>query len=176
MASGAHRRGDADVTRALQRALPPAEALAWLTAAAGARLVAAVEPMPGGASLAMHRVTVTFADGDRARLVLRRYVRPEHVAQDPVAAAHEAAVLELVEPIATPTPGLIAVDATGEQAGTPAVLMTELAGQPVWAASRRWIRNSSRCWSTCMPSTPTRRAGCARSRCTPSSRRGCRHG
>jgi aminoglycoside phosphotransferase (APT) family kinase protein len=140
MASGAHRRGDADVTRALQRALPPAEALAWLTAAAGARLVAAVEPMPGGASLAMHRVTVTFADGDRARLVLRRYVRPEHVAQDPVAAAHEAAVLELVEPIATPTPGLIAVDATGEQAGTPAVLMTELAGQPVWAASRRWIR------------------------------------
>ena len=51
----------------------------------------------------MHRVTVTFADGDSARLVLRRYVRPDQIALDPVAAAHEAAVLEIVEAIATPT-------------------------------------------------------------------------
>jgi hypothetical protein len=72
MVSGARGRGDDDATRVLQRAVPPAEALAWLTAAAGARSVDAVEPMPGGASLAMHRVTVSFADGDRARLVLRR--------------------------------------------------------------------------------------------------------
>ena len=140
MVSGAHGCGDDDATRAVQRAVPPAEALAWLTAAAGARSVDAVEPMPGGASLAMHRVTVTLADGDRARLVLRRDVRPDHVTKDSGVAAHEAAVLGLVEPIATPTPRLIAVDAAGGQAGTPAVLMTELAGRPVWAASQRWIR------------------------------------
>lgn len=64
--SGAHGRGDSDVTRALQRATPPAEALAWVTTVTGARSVDSVEPMPGGASLAMHRVTVTFADGDSA--------------------------------------------------------------------------------------------------------------
>jgi hypothetical protein len=87
----------------------------------------------------MHRVTVTLADGDRAWLVLRRDVRPDHVTKDSGVAAHEAAVLGLVEPIATPTPRLIAVDAAGGQAGTPAVLMTELAGRPVWAASLRWI-------------------------------------
>ena len=129
-----------EATRALQRAVPPADALAWVTAAAGARSVDSVERMPGGASLAMHRVTVTFADGDSARLVLRRYVRPDQIAQDSEVAAHEAAVLQLVERIATPTPQLIGVDPTGELAGTPAVLMTELPGRPEWAAGQRWMR------------------------------------
>lgn len=64
--SGVHRGDDGDATRALQRAIPPAAALAWVAAAAGARSVDSVERMPGGASLAMHRVTVTFADGGSA--------------------------------------------------------------------------------------------------------------
>src|SRR3954468_20657105 len=102
MVSGAYGRGDSELTRALQRAAPPAEALAWVTTVAGARSVDSVEPMPGGASLAMHRVRVTFADGDSARLVLRRYVRPDQIADDPAVASHEAVVLELVEQIATP--------------------------------------------------------------------------
>ena len=96
--------------------------------------------MPGGASLAMHRVTVTLANGDSARLVLRRSVRPEQIADDPSVAAHEAAVLQLVERIATPTPRLIGVDPTGALAGAPAVLMTELPGRPEWAAGQRWMR------------------------------------
>ena len=75
--------------------------------------------MPGGASLAMHRVMVTFAGGGSARLVLRRFVRPEQIVDDPEVAAHEAAVLQLVERIATPTPQLIGVDPTGELAGAP---------------------------------------------------------
>ncbi|MEK7423977.1 MAG: hypothetical protein AAB131_09080, partial [Actinomycetota bacterium] len=74
MVSGAYGRDDGEATTALQRAVPPAEALAWVAAVAGARSVDSVERMPGGASLAMHRVTVSFADGDNARLVLRRYV------------------------------------------------------------------------------------------------------
>ena len=75
--------------------------------------------MPGGASFAMHRVTVTLADGDSIRLVLRRYVRPERIAEDPSVAAHEAAVLQLVERISTPTPRLIGVDPAGDLAGAP---------------------------------------------------------
>ena len=83
MVSCAPGRDDGDLTRALQRAAPPAEALEWVIKTAGARSVDAVERMPGGASLAMHRVTVTFADGHTARLVLRRYVRPDQIAEDP---------------------------------------------------------------------------------------------
>lgn len=139
MASGVHGRGDGETTRTLQLAAPPAEALAWAAAASGARSVDDVERMPGGASLAMHRVTVTLADGGSARLVLRRYVRPEQLAEDPSVAAHEATVLELVEQIATPTPRLIGVDPTGARAGAPAVLMTELPGRPEWSASQRWM-------------------------------------
>jgi hypothetical protein len=70
-------RSDSAMTRALQRADPPADALAWVLAVSGAGSVDLVEAMPGGASLAMHRVTVTSADGASGRLVLRRYVRPE---------------------------------------------------------------------------------------------------
>jgi aminoglycoside phosphotransferase (APT) family kinase protein len=88
----------------------------------------------------MHRVTVGFADGASDRLVLRRYVRPEQTAADPSVAAHEANVLRLVELIATPTPRLIGVDPTGDAAGVPAVLMTELPGRPEWAAGQRWMR------------------------------------
>ena len=49
-------------------------------------------------------------------------------------------MLQLVERIATPTPRLIGVDPTGELAGTPAVLMTELPGRPEWTAGQRWMR------------------------------------
>ena len=103
MVSGPDGRDDGEATRVLQRAVPPSEALDWMTNVAGAGSVDAVERMPGGSSLAMHRVTVTFADGHTARLVLRRYVRPDQFAKAPGAAAHEAAVLDLVERIATPT-------------------------------------------------------------------------
>jgi aminoglycoside phosphotransferase (APT) family kinase protein len=140
MGSGGVGRSDSAVTRALQRADPPSDALAWVLAVSGARSLDRVEPMPGGASLAMHRVTLGFADGASDRLVLRRYVRPEQTAADPTVAAHEAAVLRLVERIATPTPRLIDVDPTGDAAGVPAVLMTELPGRPEWAAGQRWMR------------------------------------
>ena len=90
MVSGSRGHGDGAETRALQRATPSLEALEWVVAVAGARSVEAVEPMPGGGSLAMHRVTVSFVDGGSARLVLRRFVRPDQIAEDPAVAGHEA--------------------------------------------------------------------------------------
>ncbi len=140
MVSGAHGSDDGEAVRALQRAAPPAATIEWVAKAAGALSVADVERMPGGSSLATHRVTVTLANGHTARLVLRSYVRPDQVAEDPDVAAHEAAVLELVERIATPTPRLIGVDPTGADAGTPAVQMSELEGRPDWSAGQRWMR------------------------------------
>jgi len=71
--------------------------------------------MRGGASLVMHRVTLTLAGGASNRLILRRYVRLEQAIADPPV-AHEAAVLQLVEQIATPTPHLVGVDPAGDAA------------------------------------------------------------
>ena len=110
----------------------------------------------------MHRVTVRFADGHPVRLVLRRYVRLAQIAQDPRVAAHEAAVLRLVERIATPTPQLIDADPTGDLvgdlAGTPAVLMTELPGRPEWSANGGGYVNSPKSSPTSTTSTPSTRA------------------
>ena len=70
----------------------------------------------------------------------RRFVRLGQIAEDPGVAGHEAAVLELVERIATPTPRLIGVDASGDLVGAPALLMTELTGRPTWTTNLRWMR------------------------------------
>ena len=72
--------------------------------------------------------------------MLSRDVRDDQISEDPDVAAHEAAVLQLVARNATPTPRLIGVDPTGDQAGTPAGLMTEFAGRADWSASQRWMR------------------------------------
>jgi aminoglycoside phosphotransferase (APT) family kinase protein len=128
------------VTRVLIRADPPAEAMNWVRTLTGAQAVSSVKAMPGGSSVAMHRVTLVVDDHRSRQLILRRYVRPEQLAEDPGVAAHEAIVLDLVADMATPAPRLVGCDPTGDVAGAPAVLMTALTGRPVWAANPAWMR------------------------------------
>jgi aminoglycoside phosphotransferase (APT) family kinase protein len=125
---------------ALLRATPPPEALQWVAKVTGASSVKSVERMRGGSSAAMHRVRVHIHGGGVGELVLRRYIRPDPLAATLDVARHEAAVLELVGSMATPTPRLVACDPTGESAGVPAVLMTALHGQPAWTFDLRWMR------------------------------------
>jgi len=68
--------------------------------------------------------------------VLRRYVRPEILIEAPDVVAVEGRALQLVEPLAVPTPVLLALDATGERADVPALAMSLLDGRPVWET--RW--------------------------------------
>jgi aminoglycoside phosphotransferase (APT) family kinase protein len=96
--------------------------------------------MRGGSSLAMHRLRVVDRDGTIRGLVMRQYVLPEHVLDDPDIARHEAGVLKLVESIPTPTPELVACDPDGALTGAPAVLMTELDGRPQWNGNTTWMR------------------------------------
>lgn len=112
---------------ALLRSDPPARALAWCEAVAGAP-VAGFRALEGGTSSAVH--AVDLADG-RA-LVLRRFVREDWLAEEPGVPAREAAALELLEGCALPTPELVAVDPDGAAAGDPAVLMTRLPGAIEW--------------------------------------------
>ena len=122
------------------RRSPPPEALAWVVSACDVVSIESVEPMRGGSTLAMHRLRVVGRDGVIRGLVMRRYVQPEQLLDDPDIARHEAGVLQLVEAMPTPTPILVACDPDGARAGAPAVLMTELDGRPRWNGSTAWMR------------------------------------
>jgi aminoglycoside phosphotransferase (APT) family kinase protein len=87
----------------------------------------------GGTSSAVHVVTVDDGDGGRHRCVLRRYVRADVQAEEPDLAAEEAVALAVAASCTVTTPELIAVDATGEEAGAPAVLMSVVPGRVEWA-------------------------------------------
>ncbi len=90
----------------------------------------------------MHIVTVRDTNDVTERVVLRRYVLPQVLAEDPDVAAQEARALEVVDPLLVPTPRLLAVDGVGEQADVPALLISELPGRAAWLSrdAHRWMR------------------------------------
>jgi aminoglycoside phosphotransferase (APT) family kinase protein len=110
---------------------PPPEALAWLTTAVGpgARVVS-IEPLDGARSSAVHRIGVELRRGRVEELVLRRHVDRDWLRREPALAEREAEALELLAGAAVPVPRLIGLDATGADAGAPAVLMSWLPGRP----------------------------------------------
>jgi aminoglycoside phosphotransferase (APT) family kinase protein len=112
---------------ALLRADPPPEALAWCGE------VASVAPLEGGTSSAVHAITLR----DGRELVLRRYVRPDWLQEEPDAASREAKALELTTSL--PAPRLVKVDPDGAHAGAPAVLMTRLHGHHDWRPDLRQL-------------------------------------
>lgn len=119
---------------ALLRSALPATAREWVRRAVGngARIVS-VHPRGGGTASAVHAVTVDDRRGTRHRLVLRRFVRADWLAQEPDLAAHEARVLELLAPTPVDAPRLVAVDADGAECDVPAVLMTRMPGRIRWS-------------------------------------------
>jgi hypothetical protein len=67
--------------------------LARLVDQLDASAVVEVGPMPGGSTAALHRVTVIDRDDDERRVVLRRYIRSEILAESPDAATVKARAL-----------------------------------------------------------------------------------
>jgi aminoglycoside phosphotransferase (APT) family kinase protein len=117
----------------LLRGPPPPRALRWCEAAVGGRArVVRFAALAGGTSSAVHAVDVRDVGGRTRRLVLRRFVRRDWLEEEPDAPRREAAALALAGDCPIPTPGLVAVDASGEAAGVPALLMTRLAGGIEW--------------------------------------------
>lgn len=123
---------DDEETRRLLRSRPPRPALDWVSRTLGGT-VTSVRGLRGGMSSAVHLITVIHPDGARDQVVLRRYVRPELNAEEPDAAACEARALRLVETVDLPTPLLVALDATGAEAGVPAIMMSRLPGRVDWS-------------------------------------------
>jgi aminoglycoside phosphotransferase (APT) family kinase protein len=125
-----HGFDDDEADRELLRSRPPRAALAWAGMALGGT-VTAVRPLRGGSASAVHLLTVRRDAGTVERLVLRRYVRPELNLEEPDIAEREARTLGFVAgfDLGAPTPRLLALDATGAQAGAPALLMSRLPGR-----------------------------------------------
>jgi aminoglycoside phosphotransferase (APT) family kinase protein len=86
--------------------------------------------MVGGLSSAVHLLTVETPDGRRSHLVLRRVLHHEGHGDPSRRVGREMHTLtELSRTDGVPSPQLVAVDRTGEQAGgQPALLMTRLPG------------------------------------------------
>jgi aminoglycoside phosphotransferase (APT) family kinase protein len=139
-----HGFDDDQATRRLLRSRPPRAALAWAEAALGVTVTAA-RPLRGGSASAVHLLRVQRGSGGAERVVLRRYVRPELNQEEPDIAEREARALRFVANLdlgaGVATPRLLALDATGADAGVPALLMSRLPGRVDWAPADvdRWL-------------------------------------
>jgi aminoglycoside phosphotransferase (APT) family kinase protein len=117
----------------LLRGPAPARALRWAAAAVDPEAtVVNCRALAGGTSSAVHELEVIGDGGRRHRLVLRRFVRLDWLAEEPDLATHEAAALIAVAPSRVPTPTLVASDPDGATVGVPAILMTMLDGEIDW--------------------------------------------
>jgi aminoglycoside phosphotransferase (APT) family kinase protein len=122
----------------LLRGRPPVSAQTWVAEAVGPKArIRSIRALPGGNSSAIHLFVVEDRAGRIHRLVLRRYVRKDWLAEEPDLAEREARVLALLASGPVPAPVLVAVDDRGERVGVPAVLATALPGRIRWEYADR---------------------------------------
>ncbi|MCP2036743.1 aminoglycoside phosphotransferase (APT) family kinase protein [Planomicrobium sp. HSC-17F08] len=89
-----------------------------------------IEPLVGGTS--SHLYEIDYSDGGGTEsCALRLFTKAEWLAMEPDLADHEAASLREAAKTGLAVPELLAFDATGEQCGVPAVLMTKIEGSVV---------------------------------------------
>ena len=98
--------------------------------APGGRLVRS-RRLRGGVGARTDLLEIEEANGTRRKVTLRRFVRSNRSSQ-PEHVAHEYRVLELIERLDIPAPRPLLLDAHGELAGAPAMVLTYLPGAPVY--------------------------------------------
>jgi aminoglycoside phosphotransferase (APT) family kinase protein len=111
---------------------PPDSDLQWVISAIGrgARILRHL-PMRLS-STAQHAIDVVDAAGRVHRLVLRRYVDAERLAEDPwYRPEQEVEALRIVAEAGIPAPRLIAEDASAHTCDVPALLVTRIPGRPL---------------------------------------------
>ncbi|CAN5479901.1 hypothetical protein BH18ACT1_BH18ACT1_03860 [soil metagenome] len=121
-----NQRASASLPQELRRTTVPGGARSWVARVTGAP-VARVERLPGASSTAVHRLHL--ADGRSA--VLRRYVWPGFLEDEPVAPRREVDALRFARDRGLPAPEVLAADVDGGEVGdgVPALLMTLLPGR-----------------------------------------------
>ena len=116
-----NQRPIASLPPELRRTTVPAEVRAWMEREVGAGVVS-WRRLPGASSTAVHGIR--FADGQR--LVLRRYVWPGFLEDEPIAPQREVDAIRWASAAGLPAPEVVAVDFTG----VPTILMSWLPGHP----------------------------------------------
>ena len=126
---------------------PPHEDLRWVISEVGrgARILR-LRPM-ALSSTAQHAIDVVDRSGRIHRLVLRRYVEADRLANDPwYRPGHEVEALRIVAEAGIPAPRLIAEDAAGDRCDVPTLLVTRIPGRPLGARPvdlERYLRQSA---------------------------------
>jgi aminoglycoside phosphotransferase (APT) family kinase protein len=112
----------------LRRTTVPAQVRAWVEQATGSP-IRRIRRLPGASTSAVHGLW--FADG--TRLVLRRYVWPYIMEEEPDVPPREVDALRFAAAHGLAAPEVIAADPTGEEIGdgVAVLLMTFLPGQAV---------------------------------------------
>lgn len=125
-----NHRDQSTLPRELRRTTVPVAVRAWIERAVGTAVVR-VQRLPGASTTAVHRIRLA----DDSSAVLRRYVWPVVLEDEPIAPRRELDALLLADARGLPVPRIVAADVTGDEIGdgVPAVLMTLLPGQAVAA-------------------------------------------
>ena len=112
----------------LRRTTVPAPVRAWIGRETGAAVVR-VRRMPGASTSAVHGLRLS----DGSRLVLRRYVWPGFLEDEPIAPRRELDALRFARRHRLPAPDVVAADPEGTAVGDgiPALLMTHVPGRAV---------------------------------------------
>ncbi|MGO9334402.1 MAG: phosphotransferase family protein [Acidimicrobiales bacterium] len=123
-----NQRALASLPVELRRTTVPANVRVWVEHQVRARVVR-VRRLRGASSTAVH---VLCLDGGR-RLVLRRYVWPGFLEDEPMAPRRELDALNFAGTKALPAPRVVSADVTGQEVGDgiPAILMTLLPGRAI---------------------------------------------
>jgi aminoglycoside phosphotransferase (APT) family kinase protein len=125
-----NQRDAASLPPELRRTPVPPAARAWAERHVGVRIVR-VRRLPGASSTAVHGLYA--ADG--TRFVLRRYVWPGFLDDEPVAPRREVEALRFASAHGLPVPDVVAADIAGTDIGdgVPALLMSFLPGRALAA-------------------------------------------
>lgn len=112
----------------LRRTTVPTPVRDWVTRETGATIVKA-RRLPGASSTSIHGLYLS----DGTRLVLRRYVWPGYIKEEPIAPQREVDALRFAVAHGLPAPDVVAADVTGADVGdeVPVLLMTFLPGRAV---------------------------------------------
>lgn len=131
-----------------QTSSPAPQTLRWVERQVHDEVVN-VEPLPGGMSSSIHRLT--FAGGQDP-LVVRRYTLTGWIEREPNIPHDETRILELLADrqrldIGVPTPVLLASDPDGSECDVPTVIMSQVAGRPDIdpVDPYRWAARLARC-------------------------------
>ena len=123
-----NQRDPATLPAELRRTTVPPAVRAWVQRATGVAVERA-RRLPGASSAAVHRLDLS----DGRSLVLRRYVWPGVLEDEPIIPTREVDALRFVTRQGLPAPGFVAADTTGAEVGdgVPVLLMTLVPGRAV---------------------------------------------